>query len=241
MKDKAARWQTVRVLLVFLPGLTLMAADPPAPASAPPASPNMQSSLALQQKSIEIQRQAIRSRLGPTGASTGSFFTVPWISTAIAPATPVATPTADCDPVPESQISSLIDAAAKREGVQPALVRAVIRQESGFHACAVSPKGAQGLMQLMPATSERFHVTDPFDPAQNVDAGTKFLKELLARYAGDLKLALGAYNAGPARVDGAGEVPDVAETKDYVSNILNDLGKNGGSGGTPEPGPSGTT
>jgi soluble lytic murein transglycosylase-like protein len=152
----------------------------------------------------------------------------------------VITPAADCDPLPEAQVSALIEAAAARESVKPELVRAVIRQESGFRACAVSVKGAQGLMQLMPATSERFHVTDPFDPAQNVDAGTKFLRELLQRYGGDMKLALGAYNAGPARVDGVGEIPDVAETKDYVSNILNDLGISGEANSTAPPSPPGT-
>jgi soluble lytic murein transglycosylase-like protein len=96
-------------------------------------------------------------------------------------------------------------------------------------------------MQLMPATAERFHVADPFDPAQNVEAGTKFLKELLVKYAGDLKLALRAYNAGPARIDGAGEVPDTAETKDYVSNILNDLGASDSSGSTSSTAAPGST
>src|SRR5581483_8762511 len=98
----------------------------------------------------------------------------------------------DCDPMPEPEVAKLIDTAAAAEEVKPELIRAVIRQESAFHACAVSPKGAQGLMQLMPATAERFHVTDPFDPAQNVSAGAKFLKELLAKYSGDLRLTLSA-------------------------------------------------
>jgi len=231
----------VRALLVTLLALPLMAAEAAKP-SPDPSAPTMQSSLALQRKSIETQRQALRKQLAaPQGKPTSSFFTVPWTPEGIEPVAAVGAATADCDALAESRISSLIEAAATRESVQPALVRAVMRQESGFRPCAVSAKGAQGLMQLMPATSERFHVTDPFDPTQNVDAGTKFLKELLARYSGDLKLALGAYNAGPARVDGTGEVPDTAETKDYVSNILNDLGAAGGSDSTPAPSPGGTT
>ena len=131
---------------------------------------------------------------------------------------------ADCDPMAAADVDTLIDRAATREGVNAKLVRAVIRQESGFRPCAVSPRGAQGLMQLMPDTAERFHVSDAFDPGQNVDGGTKFLKELLAKYAGDLRLALGAYNAGPERVDASGTVPDIQETQDYVTSILNELG-----------------
>src|SRR5579884_3426609 len=230
------RWQGVRAL-VSLIALPLIAADPPA-AHGPQT---MQDSLALQRKSVDLQRQAVRKQMSFPGEGASSFFTVPWPSGPPLSPAPLSLASSDCDPLSDAQITPVIEAAAAREQVKPALVRAIIRQESGFRACAVSPKGAQGLMQLMPATAERFHVSDPFDPVQNVDAGTKFLKELLTRYSGDLKLALGAYNAGPARVDGIGEVPDLAETKDYVSNILNDLGKNGGSGGTPEPGPSGTT
>jgi soluble lytic murein transglycosylase-like protein len=99
----------------------------------------------------------------------------------------------------------------------------VIRKESAFYPCAVSPKGALGLMQLMPATAEMLGVTDPFDPKQNVDAGAKFLKQLIEKYAGDLPLALSAYNAGPARVDTARGVPDIAETKNYVADILSSI------------------
>ena len=75
-------------------------------------------------------------------------------------------------------------------------------------------------MQLMPATAEMLGVTDPFDPKQNVDAGAKFLKQLIDKYAGDLSLALSAYNAGPGRVEAAGGVPDILETKNYVADIL---------------------
>ncbi len=126
-----------------------------------------------------------------------------------------------CDPMPKPQLFEMIDQAAQRQGVDPALVREVARQESAFRPCAVSSKGAAGLMQLMPATQAQFAVTDPFDPGQSLDAGTKLLKQLLDRYNGDLPLALSAYNAGPGRVDKAGGVPEIPETKNYVFSILN--------------------
>jgi soluble lytic murein transglycosylase-like protein len=117
-----------------------------------------------------------------------------------------------------------ITAAAASTGVDASLLRAVIHAESAFNPLAVSNKGAQGLMQLMPATVEQFGVKDPFEVKQNIDAGAKFLKELIGRYSGNLALALGAYNAGPATVDAADGVPQNAETMTYVSEILAKLG-----------------
>lgn len=117
----------------------------------------------------------------------------------------------------------MIDETAAKQQVDPKLVREVARQESGFRPCAVSVKGAQGLMQLMPATQAQFQVGDPFSPQQSLEAGSKLLKQLLDRYHGDLSLALSAYNAGPDQVDKAGGVPEISETKSYVSDILNRL------------------
>ena len=114
----------------------------------------------------------------------------------------------------------MINDAARKQSVDPALVREVARQESGFRPCAVSPKGAEGLMQLMPATQLQFDVTDPFDAGQSLQAGTKLLKQLLDRYQGDVPMALSAYNAGAGRVDKAGGVPEIPETKNYVMSIL---------------------
>ena len=127
--------------------------------------------------------------------------------------------------MPAKDVSVLVDNAAKEHGVKPELIHAVMEQESGFKPCAMSSKGAQGLMQLMPATADELHVADPFDPAQNVSAGAKLLKLLLDKYNGDTKLALGAYNAGGARVDQSGGVPDIPETQDYVTSIMNRLSK----------------
>jgi soluble lytic murein transglycosylase-like protein len=118
------------------------------------------------------------------------------------------------------EIDPLVHWAAQREGVQPALLRAVIARESAFRPCAVSSKGAMGLMQLMPGTASDFGVQDPFDPVENVGSGAAFLAQLLRRYGNNPALALGAYNAGPGRVDASGGVPPIPETLRYVSDIL---------------------
>ena len=111
----------------------------------------------------------------------------------------------------------------KRESVDPQLVREVAREESGFQPCAVSPKGAEGLMQLMPATQIQLQVRNPFSAQESLDAGTKLLKQLLDRYQGDLSQALSAYNAGPARVDEAGGFPTYRRRKITFPTILNRL------------------
>jgi soluble lytic murein transglycosylase-like protein len=104
--------------------------------------------------------------------------------------------------------------------VRPDLVRAVIQVESAFNPAAVSPKGAMGLMQLMPATAEMFGVGNPFNPDENVRAGVAYLRRLLDRYDNDERLALAAYNAGPGAVDRYGQtVPPFRETLRYVSTI----------------------
>lgn len=104
-------------------------------------------------------------------------------------------------------------------GLDPELLYAVIEQESRFSATAVSPKGAAGLMQLMPATQATYGVADPFDPERNVSTGAKFLRSLINRF-GDLSLALAAYNAGPETVARCGGIPDIPETRTYVSRIM---------------------
>jgi soluble lytic murein transglycosylase-like protein len=118
------------------------------------------------------------------------------------------------------QYGSLVNEAARRHGVDPALVAGVIEAESGFNARAVSPAGAQGLMQLMPGTARGLGVTDALDPTQNVMGGAKLLRQLLDRYKGDTRLALAAYNAGPGAVDKYGGVPPYAETQRYVPKVL---------------------
>ncbi|HEV7681663.1 MAG TPA: lytic transglycosylase domain-containing protein [Pyrinomonadaceae bacterium] len=125
----------------------------------------------------------------------------------------------DCD------LDWIIFRAGEKSGVDPRFIHAVIQQESQYNAKAVSPVGAQGLMQMMPATAERFGLQDPFDPAANVEAGTKYLKWLLDRFNGDVSLALAGYNAGEGSVDKYQGVPPYSETQNYVKKIVSNYGK----------------
>lgn len=119
------------------------------------------------------------------------------------------------------QIDEWIRSNGKRYGVDPYLIYCVMNQESNFRATAVSGKGAQGLMQLMPDTAARYGVTNPYDPAQNIKAGTRYLKTLLTMFDGKIDLVLAAYNAGEGTVTKYGnQVPPYAETKYYVRNII---------------------
>lgn len=117
-------------------------------------------------------------------------------------------------------VDHLIQKAAEHYGIDEKLVRSVVKAESNFDADVVSHAGAQGLMQLMPATAEGLGVSNPFDPEQNLMGGTKYLKQMLDRYDGDQKLALAAYNAGPGNVDKYGGVPPFRETQNYITKIL---------------------
>ncbi len=135
-------------------------------------------------------------------------------------ATPAGMPARTASP------GQLADAAADRYGLPRELVRSVIAAESGFQPQVVSPKGAVGLMQLMPSTAESLGV-NPKDPAQNVDAGTRYLRDLLEKYDGRLWHALAAYNAGPAAVQKYGGVPPYRETVEYVKRIDRDLKRAG--------------
>jgi soluble lytic murein transglycosylase-like protein len=117
--------------------------------------------------------------------------------------------------------SDLIDEAARHAKVSPALLRAVIAVESAFDPRAVSPKGAQGLMQLLPATARRYGVNRPFDPRDNLRGGASYIRDLLKRYGNDLELALAAYNAGEDAVDRHGRtIPPFPETQAYVPAVL---------------------
>jgi soluble lytic murein transglycosylase-like protein len=122
----------------------------------------------------------------------------------------------------DTPFAELIRAAAQKHGVDESLISSVISTESAFNPRAVSRKRARGLMQLMPATAARLDVDDAFDPAQNVDAGTRYLKHLLEQYGQDLALALAAYNAGPDRVAQYRGVPPFPETRAYVRRVLAD-------------------
>ena len=137
---------------------------------------------------------------------------------------PMAPPVQPKDlPEPEDEMTAIeagIHRAAVRYGLSPALIRAVVKAESDYQSRAVSPAGAQGLMQLMPVTARELGVADPFDIEQNIDGGARYLRQMLDQFGGELKLALSAYNAGPgtvARYDG--DVP-YAETRNYVARVM---------------------
>jgi soluble lytic murein transglycosylase-like protein len=170
---------------------------------------SMADSLAIQQRSLTKQR----------GASLAADFfrPAPWRA-----AQPSPVPSG-CDSLPPAFIDSLIDSASRTSSVAPELIRGVMQQESAFRPCAVSPKGAMGLMQLEPGTAADLGVKNPFDPADNVLGGARLLRQLLNRYDGDLSLTLSAYNAGAGRVDAAMGVPAIPETIDYVKRILENL------------------
>jgi len=123
-------------------------------------------------------------------------------------------------PASSSDLPKLVADAARRHGLDPALVLSVVSVESGFRPEAVSPKGAQGLMQLMPRTAASLGVEDAFDPGQNVDAGVRHLESLVRLYKGDLRRALAAYNAGQGAVARHGGVPPYRETREYVRRVL---------------------
>lgn len=139
----------------------------------------------------------------PTGLATGSTPALPSTGDGAVPA----------------DLQPLIGQAASANGLDPALVAAVTRAESGFRVDAGSPAGAQGLMQLMPSTAAGLGVTDIHDAAQNLGAGSRYLKQQIERF-GDLRLALAAYNAGPGAVSRYGGVPPYAETQAYVDKVL---------------------
>jgi len=218
----------MRWLLVLLASAALAQDSPPAAtanrdgggaAAASPAAPSpapskpgaaMSESLARQRAAMAVQRDAARKQAEALPLE-------PLIHHEMAPSEP------DCDPLQEADVDPVIASAAKAHDLQPELLRAVMRQESQFHPCAVSEKGAQGLMQLMPSTAEQFAVHDVFDPKQNVEAGATYLKQLFDKYKGNLGLMLAAYNAGPATVDEAKGIPDIPETRTYVDAILKSL------------------
>ncbi len=187
-------------LLIFLP-LAMVCLGQPVEAQ--------KRSIAAMRISIARQQAAVAAMRASAGKQFRSGFTLGQA----------------CEALSRSEIAALAGAAAAREGLPAEVVTAVIERESAGRPCAVSRRGALGLMQLMPETARALEVSDPFNTRQNVLAGTRYLRWMLERFGGDLALA--AYNAGPARVEAAGGLPPLAETFDYVSSILARLGLGG--------------
>jgi len=120
----------------------------------------------------------------------------------------------------KSQYDNIIGIIARGQGVSPTLIKSVIEVESGYDPMAKSSKGAMGLMQLMPGTAQDLGVLDPWNPTENITAGTKYLSWLIRKYNGNIMKALAAYNAGPNAVDSYGGIPPYQETTDYVRSVL---------------------
>jgi soluble lytic murein transglycosylase-like protein len=137
-----------------------------------------------------------------------------------APAAGAAAPAGASGGPVDGQFSDLINAAAQKYGVDPALLKGLIKQESGFNPNAKSPAGAAGLCQLMPGTAAALGCSNPLDPAQAIDAGAKYLGQQLKAFGGDVRKALAAYNAGPGAVQRYGGVPPYAETQNYVRSVM---------------------
>lgn len=209
----------VRVLLGYAclaGGCAGLQAQPAAqPQAGEDAVGKQQAAISAMQESIARQRLSVQKQLGQT---TEAFFILP--PPARMAGVGVSAGAAECAPLPDGEVRSLVGQAATREGLDAELLLNVMRQESGFRPCAVSPKGAMGLMQLMPATAGQLGVKDSFDPVENVNAGARFLQQLLTRYNGDVFKAVSAYNAGPARVDAVDGIPQIPETLDYLMRIL---------------------
>ncbi len=132
------------------------------------------------------------------------------------------------DALTKEKFHALAEEKARKYDIDPLLVKAVIRAESNWNHKAVSPKGALGLMQLMPATASYMGVSNPFDPEENIDGGIRYIRYLLEKFDGNLTLALAAYNAGPARVEKTRTVPAIPETVAYVKKVVADYNNNGG-------------
>ena len=178
------------------------------------------SASAVMSRVDEIQQRIdlLRGAPAPAQAAPAQSFQAALTQATAGPAAPAAV-APPAGPGAATPFAAEIEAAAQRHGVDPALLKGLIRQESNFDPNAGSPAGARGLTQLMPATAASLGVTDVTNPAQSIDGGAKYLKQQLDRFGGDVTKALAAYNAGPGAVAKFGGVPPYAETQAYVQKV----------------------
>ncbi len=201
---------------------------------------------------VEQLQQLVSAAVAPGGNDGKDFASQLTAASVAGPTGATAAPaaTASVASIPATGTSALpagvpygaeITAAAKRYGLDPALLAGLVRQESNFDPNAGSPAGARGLTQLMPATAAGLGVTDVTNPAQALDGGAKYLKQQLDRFGGDVTLALAAYNAGPGAVQQHGGVPPYAETQSYVKKVQAFAAAYRGTPSTAASAPAGTS
>jgi len=209
-----ARISDIQERIAALSGPAATPLGPAAAPTAPDAAPTFAKALTT--------AQALPPITGPTHLPGGSSVPAPPASLGPLPPLPVAPGAANVVPLVETasaDVEGIIQKYAAQHGMEPALVRAVIKTESDGNPRCVSRAGAMGLMQLMPANVREAGITDPFDPEQNIAAGTKQLADLMAQYHGNLDLALAGYNAGPGNVHKYGGVPPFVETQNYIRRV----------------------
>ncbi len=214
-----ARISAIQERIAALSGPTAAPVAPVAP-TAPDAAPTLAKAPTFAKALTTAQ--ALPPITGPTRLPEGSSVPAPPASLGPLPPLPVAPGTADVVPLPHTAsagVDGIIQKYAAQNGLEPALVRAVIKTESDGNPHCVSRAGAMGLMQLMPANVKEAGIADPFDPEQNIAAGTKQLAGLMKQYGGNLDLALAGYNAGPGNVRKYGGVPPFTETQNYIRRV----------------------
>jgi soluble lytic murein transglycosylase-like protein len=172
----------------------------------------------------QIERFERDTAAAPVKSQSSAASSVKPLSAAAA-LKPLSAPAPMATALTRQGLNEVVSGAGERHQIDPDFINSVIRAESGFHQNAVSKKGAQGLMQLMPGTASQLGVANPFDPHANVEGGTKYLRELLEKYNYDVPKALAAYNAGPKRVDQYRGVPPYYETQTYIARIIRDFNR----------------
>ena len=214
--------------------ITALSDPPPVPPVAPNASfqqalDTAQNPAAGAASMTAAPSPTLPALTGPTTLPSGSDVPAPPASLGPLPASVATGPLAPLPVAPASasaNIDGLVQKYAAAHGLEPALVKAVIKTESDGNPRCVSRAGAMGLMQLMPANVKEAGISDPFDPEQNISAGTKQLAGLLSQFHGDLDLALAGYNAGPGNVHKYGGVPPFTETRHYIQRVRAAMGQN---------------